>query len=326
MQRPNSDVSIHGMCIVKDEADVVVECLTEAARWCDHIYVFDNGSTDGTWELVQQLAEDLPEVVAWKTDGAPFSDGLRAQIFDEFRNRSRPGDWWARVDADEFYVDDPRVFLRKVPAEYRVVWTASFSYYFTDRDAELYAVEPERYADDIPVEHKLRYYVNHWSEPRFFRFRDDIRWSGGGGFPTFVVTSPGYPVRIWVKHFPYRSPQQIAKRLQARHAGIARGVFEHEAVADWGAAVGAVRTSRSMMQRTGTEFATLRWQDRVVPASALDYDAHDRRLAVNESIMPRIPRRTTRVTATAARAHRRSRAIARKVVRWGVQPALRASS
>jgi hypothetical protein len=315
MGPPDSDVKIHGMCIVKDEADIVTQCLTEAAQWCDHIYVFDNGSTDRTWDLVQKLAEHLPEVVAWKSDGVPFSDGLRAQIFNEFRDRSRPGDWWARVDADEFYVDDPRVFLKKVPEHYRVVWTASFSYYFTDKDAELHAVEPERYADVVPVEQKLRYYVNHWSEPRFFRFRDDIRWADGGGFPSFVTTSPGYPVRVWVKHFPYRSPQQITKRLHARNAGIARGVFEHEAVADWGAAVGAVRSSRALMERTGTEYATLRWEDRVVPAATLDYDAHDRRLVVNDSVMPPIPGRTTRVRATATRARQRSRRVARRVMR-----------
>lgn len=305
-------MKIHGMCIVKDEADIVTQSLTAAARWCDHIYVFDNGSVDGTWELVRRLADHLPAVVAWKTDDAPFSDGLRAEIFDEFRDRSRPGDWWARVDADEFYVEDPWIFLRKVPALYRVVWNASFSYYFTDRDAELYAVEPERYADEVPVEHKIRYYVNHWSEPRFFRYRDDIRWTDGGGFPPFVATSPGYPVRIWVKHFPYRSPQQIARRLQARNAGIARGVFEHEAVEDWGAAVGALRTSTSMMERSGIEFATLRWEDRVVPAATLDYDARDGHLVVNDELMPAVPGRTARVKATASNARRLGR-LARKL-------------
>lgn len=314
---PRSDVKIHGMCIVKDEADIVAHCLTEAARWCDHVYVFDNGSTDGTWELVQELAEGLPEIVAWKSDPAPFCDGLRAQIFARFREASRPGDWWTRVDADEFYVDDPRVFLRKVPERHRVVWTASFSYYFTDRDAELYASHPERFADDVPVEQKIRYYVNHWSEPRFFRYRDDIQWNESSGFPLFVGSSAGYPVRIWVKHFAYRSPQQIAKRLQARNASIARGVFKHEAVADWGAAVGAVRSSASLMERTGTEFATIRWEDRVVPAASLDYDSHDLRLVVNESLMPAIPGPLTRLQMVPSRARHVGARIKRRLRRRG---------
>jgi hypothetical protein len=282
-------MKIHGMCIVKDEADVIAECLTAAAEWCDHIYIFDNGSSDETWAIAQELAARLPSVVAWKTDPAPFSDGLRAEIFHQFRAGSRPGDWWCRLDADEFYIDDPRVFLRKVPEDLDVVWTASFSYYFTDKDAELYKEDPSRYADDVPVEERLRYYVNHWGEPRFFRYRDQLQWTQGGGFPDGVDTAPAYPVRIWLKHFPYRSPQQISKRLAARSESLARGVFEHEAIADWGNAVGAVRTTRALMDKTGVEFATLRWEDRVVPSASLDYDAHDQRLAVNESLMPKLP-------------------------------------
>jgi glycosyl transferase family 2 len=300
---------IHGMCMVKDEADIVEEALTAAAAWCDHIYVFDNGSTDGTWELVQRLADDVPQIVPWKTDPAPFSDGLRAQIFERFRSASDPGDWWCRLDADELYIDDPRTFLRKVPEEHAVVWTASFSYYLTDKDAELYEREPERYADDVPVQEKIRWYVNHWSEPRFFRYSEGIDWSNDGGFPAFVETATPYPVRIWLKHFPYRSPQQIVRRLAARQEAVTRGVFGHEAIADWGQAVGAVRSTRALMERTGVEFATVDWKERIVPATSLDYDAHDGRLAVNEALMPKLPGRATR----AERARARLRAVARRV-------------
>ena len=50
-------MKIHGLCLVKNEADVLQETLVSALHWCDdHIYVFDNGSNDGTWELVQELA------------------------------------------------------------------------------------------------------------------------------------------------------------------------------------------------------------------------------------------------------------------------------
>lgn len=283
-------MKIHALCILKDEADVVAECLTAAAEWADHLYVLDNGSTDGTWEIVQELATRVPQVVAWKQEAVPFSDGLRARIYEAFKDRAQPGDWWCRADADEFYVDDPRVFLAKVGREHDVVWTASFSYYFTDRDAEAYAQDPSRYADDVPIEQKIRHYVNHWGEPRFFRHRPGLTWSESeGGFPTFVVSSAAYPVRLWVKHFPYRSPQQIERRLVARNAALAGGWFAHEAIADWGDAVGQVKETRALMERTGTEFMTTAWKDRIVAADTLEYDAHDRRLVVNEDLMPPLP-------------------------------------
>jgi glycosyltransferase involved in cell wall biosynthesis len=306
-------VKIHALCIVKDEDDVVGEALTAAATWCDHIYVMDNGSTDRTWEVVQALAETVPQVVPWRVDDRPFTDGMRAEIFQHFRSQAAPGDWWCRQDADEFYVEDPKVFLRKVPEAYGVVWAASFSYYFTDQDAALYEREPQRYADDVPVERKLRHYLNHWSEPRLFRHTEDLVWDNGAGFPPYVHSAPVYPVRIWLKHFPYRSPQQLDKRIAARNQTLVNGEFSHEAIADWGQAVAAVRTSRELMAQTGAQFAARSWRDRIVPAEAMDYDHHDGRLAVNEDLMPPIPDRTS----LSYRANARARTAARRLLKRG---------
>jgi glycosyltransferase involved in cell wall biosynthesis len=304
-------VKIHALCTVKDEDDIVAEALTAAARWCDHIYVLDNGSTDDTWGIVQDLARTVPQVVPWKVSHRPFTDGLRAEIFHHFRDAAGPEDWWAEQDADEFYIDDPRVFLRKVPERFGVVWAASFSYYFSDKDAELYEAEPERYADDVPIEQKIRWYLNHWSEPRLFRNSPAIVWTNDGGFPPYVHSAPVYPVRIWLKHFPYRSPQQLDKRIAARSQAIQHGVFSHEAIADWGHAVANVRTSREMMANVGPEFAARSWRDRIVPVAALDYDGHDGRLAINEDLMPPIPDRTS----VTYRARARTRAQARRLRR-----------
>ena len=53
-------MKIHGLCVVKNEADIIEQTLRSAATWCDWIYVLDNGSSDGTWEKVQRLARGLP--------------------------------------------------------------------------------------------------------------------------------------------------------------------------------------------------------------------------------------------------------------------------
>ena len=309
------DMEIHATAIVRNEADVIAQCLEAASKWCHRIYVLDNGSTDDTWGIVQTLAREVPAVVPWKTEQTPFSDGLRATIFNRFRTESSSGDWWCRLDADEFYIDDPRLFLQKVPEKYDVVWTTNFSYYFTDKDAEQYRDAPQRYGDDIPVDEKIRYYINHWSEPRFFRFRDDIVWPQNVGFPPGVYGSPAYPVRMWLKHFPYRSPQQIERRLADRQEAISRGVFVHEAVAEWGTAVAAIKTHRTLLDRADPEFATARWEDRIVPASSLEFDAHDGRFIVNESLMPELPgepsaagRVTSRLRGTLRRLRRTVRA------------------
>jgi hypothetical protein len=285
--------AIHALCIVKNEADVISECLISAKHWCDRIYVFDNGSDDGTWEIVQELAARVPEVVPFKQDPAPFHDGLRAEIFNAFRAEAAEEDWWCLLGADEFYVDDPRVFLAKVSRQDGVVWSGSFSYFFTDRDAEAYRSAPEVF-ESMPVDERLRYYLYHWGEVRFFRHRDDLSWSSSDGvLPPCVRGWHAYPVRIWVKHFPYRSPAQIEKRLLTRLPAIRAGEFVHEAVDDWASTVGTIPERRTQPASVNRN-PELGWTTRIIDATKLHFDALDRRFEVDESLLPPIPQPRSR--------------------------------
>src|ERR1700751_529863 len=60
--KKNSKLKIHALCLVKNEVDVLQESLISALNWCDQIYIFDNGSNDGTWELVQKLARQHMQI------------------------------------------------------------------------------------------------------------------------------------------------------------------------------------------------------------------------------------------------------------------------
>src|SRR5215216_2514361 len=123
---------IFGLCLVKNEADIIRTSLRESRKWCDRIFVFDNGSNDGTWELVNNVAREDEGIVAFKQDGRPFDDALRAEIFNAFRGEARKGDWWCRLDADEFYIDDPRAFLRGRRPLHHSVWGLNFDYFLTE--------------------------------------------------------------------------------------------------------------------------------------------------------------------------------------------------
>ena len=285
-------MKIHALCIVKNEADVLQEALTSALHWCDHIYVFDNGSNDGTWELVNELGKEELQIVPYKQDDVLFSSALRADIFNAFRVNAGPHDWWCRLDADEFYIDDPRIFLAKVPDHFQTVWSASLNYYFTDQDALSYEQNPAKFLA-IPVQQRLRYYLNNWGELRFFRHRDDIVWTrriDSGGFPGEMFSAPAYPVRIWLKHYQYRSPEQIQQRLLTRRPAMEASTgFRHEVTPNWSATVATKRDAGLDFVGARPEFAGICWQERVVSAASLDYDAFDRRYVVNEKLMPEFP-------------------------------------
>ncbi len=252
---------IFGNCLVKNEADIIAETLGQAARWCDRIFVFDNGSSDGTWNLVRQLASREPRIVPFQSAEVPFRNSLRRDTFTHFRPECRAGDWWCKLDADEIYLDDPRAFLAAVPAGEHVVWAASFQFYFTDDDVRRYERDPHAYPPHTTAERALRYCRCDYSEPRFFRYRERLRWDRGSEPRHLGLV---HPRRIRLKHYQYRSPPQIALRLATRQQAIAAGA-------------GVFR-----------DYCETRdWRDTVVPASSCRCCDQPDAFVIDDTALPR---------------------------------------
>ncbi|KAB8320270.1 glycosyltransferase family 2 protein [Tolypothrix campylonemoides VB511288] len=285
-------MKIHSICMVKNESDIIAQTLKSAAMWSDFIYVYDNGSSDGTWEQVIKLAKDYEQIIPYKQESKPYAESLRSEPFNDYRANSSDGDWWCQLDADEIYIDDPKAFLSKVPRKYGVVWAASFEYYFTNKDLELYNQNPSLYADDVPVEQKCRYYINNWSEPRFFKYKKSLVWEKSltndvGRMPDGVGAS--YRERIRLKHYQYRSPQQIQKRLDTRLQAMQDGIFLHEKQKDWKEKLENTVENDVTNFSYDKDYLPQSWKERVVEASKFLYDAHDGKYIINEEAIPKIP-------------------------------------
>ncbi|NCA26493.1 MAG: glycosyltransferase family 2 protein [Methylophilaceae bacterium] len=161
-------MNIFGICLIKNEKDIIEEMLRYTATWCELIIVDDNGSEDGTWETVQRLAKEIPQILPWRQKRQPYNDKLRGQAFREFRHLAAPGDWWTKLDSDERYIDDPKEFLAKVPQRHHVVWAAQFQYHFTDEDLAAWEAGATRHQ---AVYQRLHHYRLDYAETRFFRHR-----------------------------------------------------------------------------------------------------------------------------------------------------------
>jgi glycosyltransferase involved in cell wall biosynthesis len=256
-------MNIYAICLVKDEADIIAQTLMAAKSWVDAVFVYDNGSTDGTWEKVTALAATEPHVVPYKSDPKTFSDAMRREVFVDYRQRCRAGDWWCKLDSDEIYPEDPREFLQRVPLYYQIVWSVSIQFVLTDADLRAFDQNPAGYADDVPVAQKMRYYKTDWSEARFFRYDPALKWPEGHAFPAAGAV---YPKRILMKHYKHRSPQQVQRRVDVRAAAVQSG-------------------SAAFLHERGRE----NWRDHVKPAAEMDYDHHDGRFVVREELMPALP-------------------------------------
>lgn len=224
-------MKIYGIVLVKNEADVIESMLLSAKEWCDKILVFDNGSTDGTWDIVKRLAQDCPSVCPYTSDGRPFRNGLRSLMFNDFRHELGPDDWWClRLDADEFYYDNPREFLSQIPRRFRTVCKASIDYVLTKEDVETQTFEGD-FAKD---RNKIRHYLPQtWCELRFVRNSRRLHWTIKDKMPSPL--GPIYPRQIRVQHYQFRSPQQMARRYEVRQKAKSDGCgsFHHEKGSSW---------------------------------------------------------------------------------------------
>lgn len=217
--------------LVKNEEDIIESTLRDAVKWSDKIIVMDNGSNDNTWEIVNSLAVEHPQIIPFAQDLTPFQDGLRANMFNVFKNELTSNDWWCvRMDADEFYYDNPIDFLKEIPIKYKLVYKASIDFCLTIEDINEYQFTGDFTSD----KEKIRYYQPYtWSEVRFIRHSKKLNWHINKALPKPLGIT--YSKQIKVLHYQFRSPQQMANRFAVRQqAREGRDkIFKHEKGNDW---------------------------------------------------------------------------------------------
>lgn len=226
------------MLPVRDEADIIGQCLRHLLAWADAIYVFDTGSSDDTWEIVQQFAAEDRRVAPLRKDAVFFSDKrVRGWMFHQARRRMREGDWFLRVDADEFHHVWPPDFVRTRMREHdTIAYHQYYDFQLTSSEVKDWEQGTETLEDrKRPIEDRRRWFIpSVYTEPRLCRYRESMRWPEEVSFPY----NAGYVAvaRLPIRHYPHRDPEQLALRcaLRARMlAGLENAGSHHWAQGNW---------------------------------------------------------------------------------------------
>lgn len=225
---------IYGLGLCKNEDDVVGDAIEHALRFCDKVIVLDNGSTDRSFEVVQELERAHPgRVVAFGPVDEPFFDGMRSLVWDAFAAELGPDGWWYYLDADEFLEGDPIPVLERAAAggfDSVKAWIVQF------RFTELDLAEWERGGGAPPpgqvvsVRDRLRHYRTDWREYRFLANRPVAPWQDRGSYLPRRELNPTRE-RVFVRHYQYRDPVQMQKRIDTRVTQSE--FFDHVTRASW---------------------------------------------------------------------------------------------
>jgi glycosyltransferase involved in cell wall biosynthesis len=230
----------HALLAVRDEGDIIGECLDSLVKWADFIHVIDTGSIDSTWEIVLDRSLRHKSIIPLRKDNLYFSENLvRGWIFNAARENIRNGDWFLRVDADEFHHISPRDFVTdQLDRNETLVYHQYYHFCLLESEAELWEKGLETINDRAkPISERRRWYFSlSYSEPRMCLYRDTMRWPASVSFPynAGVLARSRLPIR----HYPNRDPLQLRRRCIIRSVmhedpNLAKGSFSHWKDSDW---------------------------------------------------------------------------------------------
>ena len=215
----------HVLLPVRDEADIVGQCLSHLLAWADAVYVFDTGSVDSTWEVVLDVAGRDKRVRPLRKDPVYFSETrLRGWMFHQARRHMRDGDWFLRADADEFHHIPPPEFVRtRLRRHETIVFHQYYDFRLTEAEVKAWEAGEESIADRArPIAERRRWFTpSVYSEPRLCRYRATMRWPPHVSFPF----NAGFRARerLPIRHYPHRDPLQLERRCRLRAAMMADG-------------------------------------------------------------------------------------------------------
>lgn len=219
--------TIVAVSMCKDELDVIEATLRQMATQVDFIIVSDNGSTDGTRDLLSDLTRELPLSVLDDPDPAYWQSKKMTDLAKVARN-NYGADWIVPWDSDEFWYS-PFGTIKGVLEEVEPRWlaaTAALYDHVTSSEDDL--------TDPNPITRIGWRRREKGVLPKVAcRWREDLIIEQGNHAAKYTGGTSYQEGLLVIRHFPYRSAAQFARKAENGAAAYAATNLPEHVGAHW---------------------------------------------------------------------------------------------
>ena len=203
---------------IRDELDIVEPFVRHTLAHVQHLVILDNGSTDGTRQLLQQLVEEgLPLEVVDDPSQGNYQWRRTTHLMRTYALEKYSADWIIPLDVDEFLVaENLTAYLQRQPSDALPIGMVSQTFVPDSRDdaAELNPV--------VRIRHRLRQEARTCIKvliPGERARRPHVGISQGSHFIEEAGTpiATAVPGDLFLAHFPGRSWEQLARKVAVKH-------------------------------------------------------------------------------------------------------------
>jgi hypothetical protein len=213
-----------GITMVKNERDVITGVLEHMADEVDDIIVLDNGSTDGTREILASMESTIPMTIVDDGDPAYYQSIKMSRLAAQAHRRGAT--WIVPFDADELWYH-PSGRLRDVLAAYPDTVTAC-----TASLTNHYRTSLDELSDD-PFRSMVWRARTPGALPKIaFRYQEGaVIHQGNHGVD---LPAPGTTdIGIEIRHFMIRSADQFISKVRQGAAAYAATDLPEDQGAHW---------------------------------------------------------------------------------------------